>query len=123
MPIQLECIFPIWINIMICIKNLEQYELKILNFNSLYCLLFSKINSPPCLVMERELSIICKKYSIPLFKIDCDLKELFTVIDEYNIGMLPKYLFIKNDKILYKETGTEVRFIIEKHINKWGLIT
>lgn len=100
------------------IDSMEQYELETNGYNDTYCVLFLRRESPPCLVMERILSILCDKNNIKLLIISVDNKDFFSLIEKYNVGALPRYLFINGNDILYTSVGTTNMNIMEAYIKK-----
>ena len=71
-------------------------KLKILDFGADWC--------KGCLVMEPILEEVCKELDVHLVKIDVDSDE--DMVITYGIRNIPTLVFIKDDKIVEKISGT-----------------
>ncbi len=100
------------------IDSLEQYKLETDGYSDTFCILFVRLQSPPCLVMERVLSILCDKNDMKLLVIPVDNSDFYYLVEKYNVGILPRYLFIKEDKELHTDFGTQSIDDINKTLAK-----
>lgn len=71
-------------------------KLKILDFWAEWC--------KSCLTMEPILEEVCKELDVRLIKIDVDSDE--DMVITYGIRNIPTLVFIKDDKIVEKISGT-----------------
>ena len=84
------------------------------------CLFFSLDESQPCRAIEPILIEECNKKNIQLLKILTDNTIFFKLLDKFNVGILPRYVFIKEYKILYSSYGFVPRNYIKNIIKKIG---
>lgn len=100
------------------IDSFEHFKSETDGYSDIYCLLFVRPESPPCLVMERVLSILCDKNAIKLFVISVDNSDFYKLIEKYSVGLLPGYLFIKEDNTLYTDYGTQAHYELNRIITR-----
>jgi hypothetical protein len=85
-------------------------------------LLFSTPKNPPCLVMENLLKEFCRINSIELYIAPTNNLNMYSLIEKYHVGMLPYYILLLNDKVVYANHGTCTRTQIEKEIKNAGVL-
>lgn len=83
-------------------------ELKILEFTSDWC--------SGCKVMEPILKEVCTNLDIKLVEVDVDEDE--DLVITYNVRNIPTLVFIKNDEIVDRITGTMSKDKLIERINK-----
>lgn len=102
---------------MIKINDFKQFE-EVFNKEGLFCLFFGRQQSPTCLVMEKILNEVCKKRDYKYLYLNVSIQKFYKLIIKYNVSVLPKYVFIKNNKIIQEGVGTESKSSIEKRLRK-----
>jgi len=100
---------------MIKIKDLQQFEKEIKKDNK-FCLLFGRDKSPTCLVMKTVLNEIGRKRDYKCLYLDMSIQQFHKLVLEYDVGPLPKFVFLSDDEIMYEGIGTEPKRSIEKRL-------
>jgi thioredoxin-like negative regulator of GroEL len=80
------------------------------------CILFSHPKSPQCKAMEYVLSSLEEKFKFKLVNVFIDNMSIADLVQKYNVGVLPKFVFVRDGVVLYSETGTQVKHILEKEL-------
>jgi hypothetical protein len=82
------------------------------------CLLFINPNYPSCLAVATIIEEVCKHSKYDLKIINVENSNEVGLISKYHISMLPTYVFLENDGIVYVGIGTTPRHVIEKNLRK-----
>ena len=102
------------------IKTMDQFNKATSNYKGTVCLFFVSDKSQPCRAIEPTLVEECDKKNIQILKIPVNNTEFYNLIIKYGVGLLPRYLFIEQDKILYSTYGRTTREVIREEIKKIG---
>ncbi len=100
------------------IKTMKQFYKAIDDCKEIVCLFFVLTKSQPCKAIEPILVEECNKENIKILKIVVDNDKIFNLINKYNVGLLPKYVFIKDGKIVNSSYGFTTRIDIKEEIKK-----
>lgn len=102
------------------IKTMDQFNEATGNYGGTVCLFFVLNKSQQCRAIEPMLVDECDKRNIQVLKIPVDNTEFFNLITKYGVGLLPKYVFIRGDKVLHSSYGHAPREVIQSEIEKIG---
>lgn len=80
------------------------------------CYLFINPSFPTCLAVATIVEEVCKQKKYVLKIINVELPDEYNLIEKFHIHMLPTYVFVENDDIVYTGVGTIPRHIIEKNL-------
>jgi hypothetical protein len=59
---------------------------------------------------------VCRQKKFLLEIVNVELPDKDHLVERYNIHMLPTYVFVENDDIVYKGFGTVPRHVIERNL-------
>lgn len=102
------------------IDHVEDLNDAIENLSGIVCLFFVTKKSNPSNAFEPILKSVCDDFSIPVLKLFCDNPNLFNVVGKYGVGPIPGYVFVKDDKIVYKSYGLIPRQTLKEIVKKIG---
>lgn len=100
------------------INNLDQFKTETEGYPGMVCLLFHRPKSPPCKVMARLLENVCAKREYKFLRLSVAEQEFYPIVVKYGVGTLPRYLFIREGEVVYSSSGTEVKYYLERELDK-----
>lgn len=98
------------------IENMEMF-LSVASQEETICILFSYPKNPQCKAMEYELSSLEEKFKFKLVNVYVNNPNMKELLQKYNVGVLPKYVFVRDDLVLYSDTGAQVKHVLEKELS------
>lgn len=102
---------------MINVTSLQQFK-EVFNKEGQFCLIFGREQSPTCLVMMRVLKEVCRKRDYKCLYLDVSVQKFYKLVKKYSVGILPKYVFVNENSIVYEGVGTESKRSIEKGLKE-----
>jgi hypothetical protein len=69
--------------------------------------------------MERTLNNLSEKLGFELVCVDISNKNFTDVVKKYDVGSIPKYVFLEETDELWCNVGTEVPYVLERKIKNF----
>lgn len=82
------------------------------------CLFFYSAKSQQCKALWMFLSEICAERNITTLKLNVKNKDMYNIVSKHASGILPRYIFIKQNRILGEFTGFVPKKEIERNIER-----
>lgn len=102
------------------IKTTEHFDSIVKEQANTVCFLFTSNGHQQDKSFTPILEYECEDNDIVLYNIEIGNKDLFNLINKYGTGLLPKYIFIKENKIIHTAYGLTSKENVRQEIKRAG---